>query len=175
MKSAFYLLKCCLFLLGSLLFKSDSFAQLVEGQKAIDFGGGKSDIGLIANAGYTYYLPGKFSIRGGANFESGSPYQFSYRNIGFDALVRYNLFDIYNILYINPYAGGAVSYDHISPVKSEYSSSLNGGLKIGLEAEALLNEKFSFVAFFNQILLVKRNFGNQRYDYGLGIRLYLGN
>lgn len=156
-------------------FSSPARAQLVEGQNAIDFGGGKSDIGLIAGGGYVHYLPGRFSIRGGAWYETGNPYQFNYRNIGFDALIRYNLFNIYNIVYVNPYAGATVNYDHISPVKSEFNSSLNGGLKLGLEAEALLNEKFSFIAFFSQQLLLRRDFGNQRYDYGLGVRLYIGN
>lgn len=150
-------------------------AQLVEGQKAIDFGGGKSDIGLIANAGFVFYLSGKFSLRAGTNYESGNPYQFRYRNIGFDALVRYNLVNLYNILYVSPHAGPTINYDHISPVKKEFTSSFNGGFKVGLEAEALLSEKFSFIAFFNQLILARRTFGNQRYDYGLGVRLYIGN
>jgi len=158
-----------------LLFTQKCSAQLVEGQKAVDFGGGKSDIGLFANAGFVFYLPGKFSIRAGSFFETGNPYQFSYRNIGFDALFRYDLVNLYNILYINPQAGPTINYDHISPVKKAFSSSFNAGLKLGIEAEALLNEKFSFIAFFNQLVLARKNFGNQRYNYGLGVRLYIGN
>lgn len=150
-------------------------AQLVEGQKAIDLGAGKSDIGLMIRGGYISYLPYGFSIRGGAFYETGNPYQFKYRNLGFDAALRYNLFDIYNIVYINPSAGPVLNYDQISPVKKEFSSSLNYGLKVGIEAEALLNNNFSFVAFCDQLLLIHKNFGNQRYDYGIGIRLYIGN
>lgn len=170
-----YIFRLCIIALIVILFNQKCSAQLVEGQKAIDFGGGKSDIGLIANAGFVFYLPDKFSIRAGAFFETGNPYQFTYRNIGFDALFRYNLVNIYNILYINPQAGPTVNYDHISPVKREFTSAFNAGLKLGIEAEALLNEKFSFIAFFNQIILARKGFGNQRYNYGLGVRLYIGN
>ncbi len=157
-------------------FVGSSQAQLLEGQKAIELAGGKSDLGTIISGAFTDFLSPKFSIKGEGFFESASPYQFSYHNFGVNALARYNVLNLNNVFYLTPHAGLSVNYDKLSPVKAAYSSSLNYGLKMGVEAEAFLNEQFSFVAFFNQLLLVKSNpFGRERYDYGIGIRLYIGN
>ena len=151
-------------------------AQIVEGQQAMELSGGKSDLGYIINGGYLRFLSTKLSLKFGAFYESGTPYQFTYHNYGMDALARYNLIALNSILYITPYGGFTANYDHLSPIKQQYSSSFNYGFKGGLEAEVMLSEEFSFFGFFNQLLLLKvKPFGRERYDYGIGVRLYLEN
>jgi len=150
-------------------------AQLLAGQRAIEFSAGKSDVGYLINGGYIYFVTDKFSVKGGAFFEKGTPYQFSYHNIGLEALARYTAFNFSEIFLITPYAGPVLNFDNISPVKRQYAASINYGLKAGVEVEALLADQFSFFAFFNQAVLLKKSFGNERFDYGIGVRLYIGN
>lgn len=157
-----------------LLFSGPCSGQQIEGQKAVDLNLSKSDLGYMATGSYIYFFSNKVSLKGGLFYESGSPYQFHYSNIGVQALVRYNLFDINRIVYVTPYIGPTVNYDYISPVKSAYSSSLNYGGILGTEVEAALTETFSFFTYFNQWVLVNKPIGNERYDFGVGVRLYIG-
>lgn len=162
-------------IIGLLLISLPGKSQVVTGQQGIDLQAGKSDVGFIIHAGYIYFLSEKISIKGEGFFEGGNPYQFTYHNFGIAALFRYNVINLNNVILVTPFAGLTANYDHISPVKKQYSAGTNYGGRIGLEAEAALTEKFSFVASFNQLLLLQKPFGNQRLDYGLGVRFYIGN
>jgi len=147
--------------------------QLLKGQKAIELSFGQTDLGYSIHGGYTGFLSDKFSISGIAFFETASPYQLTYKNFGLSALGRYRLISLEDILLVTPYAGLEGNLDQITPVGKAYSNSLNYGLQLGLEVEVALNQRFSFIGSINQLLLVKGLIGSQRYDYNLGVRLYL--
>lgn len=168
----------CLFMVLIVVFLLFSFqcsGQQIKGQKAIDLNLSKSDIGYMVTGSYVYFFSNEVSLKGGAFYESGTPYQFHYSNYGLQALVRYNLFNISRIIYLTPYIGPTINYDNIRPVKTAYSSSLNFGGILGAEVEAALTESFSFFTYFNQFVLVNKPMGNERCDFGLGVRLYIGN
>ncbi len=161
------------FLLTSIA--SLSKAQIVSGQNALDADIGKSDLGYIVHAGYLHFFSSNLSVKGALFYESASPYQLNYQNQGIEALARYRIVDLKDIFFLTPYGGLCLNYDKLSPVKKEYRTSLNYGFKAGVEVEAVLSDNFSFVGYFSQIDLMKKHLGNLRYDYGIGIRFYLGN
>jgi hypothetical protein len=147
--------------------------QLLKGQKSIELSFGQTDLGYIIHGGYSAFLSDRFSLSCLGFFETASPYQLTYKNFGLSVLGRYRLISLEDILLITPYAGLEGNLDQITPVGKAYNNSFNYGLHLGLEAEVALNQRFSFIGTFNQLLLVKPLIGGQRYDYNLGVRLYL--
>jgi len=150
-------------------------AQLLKGQKSIEFSFGQSDLGYILHAGYTGYLSDRFSVLGFGFFETANPYQLNYKNFGLAVLGRYRILSLNDILLITPYGGLEGNVDQITPVGKAYNYAVNYGFQLGLEAEVSLNTRFSFYGNFNQLLLAKSLIGSKRYDYNLGVRLYLNN
>jgi len=160
-------------LLGAFWWISPVHGQLLKGQKAIELSFGQTDLGYILHGGYSAFLSDTFSLSGIGFFETASPYQLTYKNYGLSILGRYRILSLEDILLVTPYAGLEGNLDEISPVGTAYNHSLNYGLQLGLEVEVALNQRFSFIGTLHQLLLVKRLIGDQRYDYNLGVRLYL--
>ncbi len=163
-----------LFLLVFLGFTTQSFGQYhYKGQRAIELSWGKSDIGYLFKGGYSKYLRDNLYYKGLLVYEFGRPFQTSYHNYEIQASGSYSFFNINEDAFFNFVGGATANYEYILDVSLASISSINYGFILGCEGEYFINSRWAFIAGAYQHLLINRKFGNERWDFSLGLKITL--
>ncbi|TXH79209.1 MAG: hypothetical protein E6Q85_00455 [Thiothrix sp.] len=137
---------------------------------AVHLSFGKSTFTTIFSGGYTYFLSPKTFIYGQANYEYGEDYLFKFQSISSDWLANHSLINLNGNFYFNIGAGLSLAYERLQP---DAAKGFNYGALIKAEAETFITDAISIGIWADQSFLTKKDIGNLRYRYGLGIKLFL--
>jgi len=136
---------------------------------AVHFSFGKSVFTTVFGAGYTYFLNEKTFLSGQGNYEFGVANQFKFNSISADFLANRSLINLNGNFYLNTGAGLSLAYESLQP---DATKGFNYGGLIRAEAETFITDAISISLWADQAFLAKKDIGNLRYRYGLGIRLF---
>ena len=165
-----------LFCLGFILisFQLKGYSQYhYKGEKAFELAWGKSDIGYLFKGAYSKYFKDNWYFKGLLFYESGRPFQTNYHNLGFQGLACYSPFNINYDAFFNVVGGVAINYESLLNLDLAAKSSTNFGLVYGLEGEFFVNEQVAFIAGAYQNTLFNKKFGNERWDFTIGLKFLI--
>lgn len=130
---------------------------------------GKSSLTTVFSGGYTYFINEKVFLSGHGNYEYGQAYQFKYQSISTDFLANRSILNLNGNFYLNASAGLSLAYESLEP---EATKGFNYGGLIRAEAETFITDAISIGLWIDQAFLAKKDIGNLRNRYGLGLRLF---
>lgn len=145
-------------------------AQYMPESSAFKVGFARSPMTNSFIGGYTYFLTQKVYISGSGNFEWGSLHQFDYTSLSGNLLANYSLANIRGVVFFNVGAGAAVAYDTLKPASVK---GFDYGAIGRVEVETFITDAVSFIMSGNQTIMSKKEFGQYRSSFGLGIRLFM--
>lgn len=136
---------------------------------AVSFSFGKSYFTTIFGAGYTYFINEKTFLSGQLNYEYGEAHQFKFQSISTDFLTNHSFLNLNGNFYLNAGAGLSLAYESLQP---DATKGFNYGGLIRGEVETFITDAISVSLWGDQAFLAKKDIGNLRARYGLGIRLF---
>lgn len=161
-------------------FTASAQIRHVRGIKSADLSYGVSGYGQVVALSYVKYLSKKSYYKVGPFFESGDSPEIKYTSIGVDGAFNYTVVKITEGVYVNALAGVTASTDALTdPLtlfeetgasRTEDFGTLKFGVLGGTEIEAFVTDRFVIIGNFNQRLMIKENFGKNRYFVSIGVR-----
>ena len=136
---------------------------------AVNFSFGKSSFTTLFGAGYAYFINEKTFLSGTLNYEYGEAHQFKFQSISTDFLANHSLLNLNGNFYLNAGAGLSLAYESLQP---DATKGFNYGGLIRGEVETFITDAISVSLWIDQAFLAKKDIGNLRNRYGLGLRLF---
>ncbi|MEP2668788.1 MAG: conjugal transfer protein TraO [Cyclobacteriaceae bacterium] len=173
--------KVYLLVIGVLIaFASSAQIRHVRGVQSADLTYGISGYGKVIALSYVKYTSKKAYFKVGPFLETGNSPQITYTSFGIDAALNYTVMKVTEGIYVNLLAGATSSidklsdpltlFDELGSTRNEDFSTLKFGLFGGLEVETFINDRFVVLLNFNERLMIKENFGRNRFFLSLGVR-----
>jgi hypothetical protein len=148
-----------------------------QGGTGFDLTISKTGIGIMGGVGYIKNFSDNAYLQLRGLGEIGRMYNFKYSHIGLDAMAFYNPFFLSDFFQVNMGAGLTIGYEKVKGISKDKSNGIGfmAGLKGGVNVEAFLSDQLSFFIYGNQAYMIKKSLGNNYYEVGLGIRIFLNN
>lgn len=147
------------------------------GSNALDLYGNRTGIGTLFGLSYNHNTSEVFFLKIRSGFELGRLYSFPYQNVTIDLMAFYAPVPLGNYVQVNLGAGPTAGWEHVGGIEKSRAKDVgfHAGIKGGLEVETFLGDQLSFFLHGDQTLEVKKSLGQQSFQVGIGIRLFLNN
>lgn len=157
----------------SIIFILSSYHTKAQGHipqtPAVSFSFGKSSFTTVLGAGYSYFISEKTFISGQLNYEYGEAHQFKFQSVSTDIIANHSFLNLNGNFYLNAGAGLSLAYESLQP---DATKGFNYGGLIRGEVETFITDAISVSLWGDQAFLAKKDIGNLRARYGLGLRLF---
>lgn len=147
----------------------------LKNSSSTQLGLGFTDAGIMVNAYYFKTFDQKIKAGFGGGLVFGQVKDIAYKGVFIDGV---GSFAMYNnrFVSVNAVAGISFAGDFINSFPSDVYNktfSFNYGALGGMEMEFTASRSLSFVLYANQRYYLKKDFGNWRYQLGVGFRVTL--
>ena len=147
--------------------------QHYEGIMGAELSVSKTPVCSIVRGGVSKYISNNIYWKVTAGYGTSRKYQVLIRDYSIDGAIFYSPLNLDGIVFINFAAGPVVTYERLLKFEPARSGLLNVGGKAGMELEFPVYDGLLFIANGYQQFLLKKNYGQKRIEFGLGIKIII--
>jgi hypothetical protein len=147
--------------------------QHYEGIMGAELSVSKTPLGTRLKGGVSKYISNKIYWKVSAGYGAGRKYQILIRDLNLEGAVFYSPLNIDGLVFINIAAGPVLTYERLIKYEPVRNGSFNVGGQAGVELEFPVFTGLLLIANGYQQLLLKKDYGQKRVEFGLGIKIII--